>query len=275
MSGRLIVCPTPIGNLEDITLRVLAALREADVVACEDTRRTKILLDRYGVGAKLVSYHEHNEPARTAELVKRMHHGDTVALVSDAGMPLVSDPGYVLVRGCVAAGLAVEVLPGPSAALAALVASALPNDRWRFVGFLPRKSGELVELFKVPDTLVAFESPRRVGASLAVLAELDPTRPVAVCRELTKVHEEVVRGRADELAARYATEAPRGEVVLVVGAAPASTVLDLGPALAAVRKLVDAGAKPRVAAGVVAELTGAGANQLYKALTDKAADPAD
>jgi 16S rRNA (cytidine1402-2'-O)-methyltransferase len=275
MSGRLIVCPTPIGNLEDITLRVLAALREADVVACEDTRRTKILLDRYGVGAKLVSYHEHNEPARSAELVKRMHNGETVALVSDAGMPLVSDPGYVLVRGCVAAGLAVEVLPGPSAALAALVASALPNDRWRFVGFLPRKSGELVELFKVPDTLVAFESPRRVGASLAVLAELDPTRPVAVCRELTKVHEEVVRGRADELAARYATEAPRGEVVLVVGAAPASTVLDLGPALAAVRKLVDAGAKPRVAAGVVAELTGAGANQLYKALTDKAADPAD
>jgi 16S rRNA (cytidine1402-2'-O)-methyltransferase len=269
MSGRLIVCPTPIGNLEDITLRVLAALREADVVACEDTRRTGILLDRYGVKAKLVSYHEHNEPGRSAELVKRMHDGETVALVSDAGMPLVSDPGYVLVRGCVAAGLAVEVLPGPSAALAALVASALPNDRWRFVGFLPRKAGELGELFKMPDTLVAFESPRRVGASLAVLAELDPTRPVAVCRELTKVHEEVVRGTAAELAARYASDGPRGEVVLVVGAAPASAVLDIGPALAAVRKLVDAGAKPRVAAGVVAELTGAGANQLYKALTEK------
>jgi 16S rRNA (cytidine1402-2'-O)-methyltransferase len=268
MSGRLIVCPTPIGNLEDITLRVLAALREADVVACEDTRRTKILLDRYGVGAKLVSYHEHNEPARTAELVKRMHHGDTVALVSDAGMPLVSDPGYVLVRGCVAAGLAVEVLPGPSAALAALVASALPNDRWRFVGFLPRKKGELVELFKMPDTLVAFESPRRVGASLAALAEVDPLRPVAVCRELTKIHEEVVRGTAGELAARYAVDGPRGEVVLVIGAASAATDLDLGPALAAVRKLVAAGAKPRVAAGVVAELTGAAANQLYKALTD-------
>src|SRR3979409_1111853 len=128
--GRLLVCPTPIGNLEDVTLRVLAALRDADVVACEDTRRTRTLLDRYGVSAPLVSYHEHNEEKRGAELVKRMQGGDVVALVSDAGMPLVSDPGYVLVRACVAAGLAVEVLPGPSAALAALVASARPSHRW-------------------------------------------------------------------------------------------------------------------------------------------------
>ena len=137
--GRLIVCPTPIGNLEDVTLRVLAALRDADVVACEDTRRTRMLLERYGVQAALVSYHEHNERERAAELVGRMQEGAVVALVSDAGMPLVSDPGYVLVQGCVAAGLSVEVLPGPSAALAALVASALPSDVWRFAGFLPRK----------------------------------------------------------------------------------------------------------------------------------------
>ncbi len=157
--GRLIVCPTPIGNLEDITLRVLAALREADLVACEDTRRTRVLLERYGVSAKLVSYHEHNEVERSAELVRRMHRGETVALVSDAGMPLVSDPGFVLVRACVAAGLAVEVLPGPSAALAALVASALPADRWRFVGFLPRKRSELESAFAGAETLVAFESP--------------------------------------------------------------------------------------------------------------------
>ncbi len=143
MSGRLVVCPTPIGNLEDITLRVLAALREADVIACEDTRHTKVLLERYGVSAKLVSYHEHNERPRTAELVERMREGAVVALVSDAGMPLVSDPGYVLVQGCVAAGLAVEVLPGPSSAITALVASALPNDAWRFAGFLPRKRGAL------------------------------------------------------------------------------------------------------------------------------------
>ncbi len=266
--GRLIVCPTPIGNLEDVTLRVLAALREADVVACEDTRRTRVLLDRYGVKARLVSYHEHNERERATELVKRMGEGAVVALVSDAGMPLVSDPGFVLVRACVAAGLAVEVLPGPSAAVAALVASALPADRWRFVGFLPRKRSELEQTFASPETLVAFESPRRVAASLEVLAALDPERPVAVCRELTKAHEEVVRGSAAEVAARYAQEPPRGEVALVVGPAPTHEA-DLGPALAALRKLIDAGAKPRPAAGVVAGLTGVSANALYRALTAK------
>jgi 16S rRNA (cytidine1402-2'-O)-methyltransferase len=267
MTGRLIVCPTPIGNLEDVTLRVLGALREADVVACEDTRRTRVLLDRYGVSATLVSYHEHNESQRAGELVAQMGSGAVVALVSDAGMPLVSDPGYVLVQACVAAGLAVEVLPGPSAALAALVASALPADRWRFAGFLPRKRGELVAALSTPETLVAFESPRRVAATLAVLAELDPARPVAVCRELTKLHEEIVRGTAADLADRYRATAPRGEVVLVIGAAEPQTA-DLGPAIGAVRRLVDAGAKPRVAASVVAELTGAGVNELYRALTD-------
>src|SRR5947209_12347643 len=160
VSGRLIVCPTPIGNLEDVTLRVLAALREADLVACEDTRRTRILLDRYGVGGKLVSYHEHNERARADELVARMREGAVVALVSDAGMPLVSDPGLVLVRSCVAAGLAVEVLPGPSAALAALVASGMDAATWRFVGFLPRKRSALAVVFESPEVVVAFESPR-------------------------------------------------------------------------------------------------------------------
>src|ERR1700716_912405 len=145
-----------------------------------------------------------------------MRAGETVALVSDAGMPLVSDPGFVLVRECVAAGLAVEVLPGPSAVLAALVASALPAARWRFAGFLPRKRAELEHAFAGPETLVAFESPRRVAASLDVLAALDPERPVAVCRELTKLHEEVRRGSAAELAARYAQTPVRGGIVLVV-----------------------------------------------------------
>ena len=267
MSGRLVVCPTPIGNLEDVTLRVLSALRDADVVACEDTRRTRVLLDRYGVSAKLVSYHEHNEDKRAGELVERMRGGAVVALVSDAGMPLVSDPGYVLVRACVAAGLPVEVLPGPSAAIAALVASALPADSWRFAGFLPRKKGELRELLASPGgTLVAFESPRRVPATLALLAEVDPDREVAVCRELTKMHEEVVRGSAAELAKRYAKEAPRGEVVLVFG--PRADAEADGPAgVDAVRELVEAGAKPRAAAAVVARLTGGSANALYQALT--------
>jgi len=172
----------------------------------------------------------------------------------------------VLVQACVAAGLAVEVLPGPSAALAALVASALPAETWRFVGFLPRKRGELEATLQVPETVVAFESPRRVGATLAVLAELDGDRPVAVCRELTKVHEEVVRGSAAELAARYAAEEVRGEVVLVVGPAPAeAAALEAG--VAALRRLVEAGARARPAAGVVAELTGLSANALYRALT--------
>ncbi len=191
-----------------------------------------------------------------------------VALVSDAGTPLVSDPGFVLVQACVAAGLAVEVLPGPSAALAALVASALPADRWRFTGFLPRKRSELQATFSAPETLVAFESPRRVASSLEVLAALDPDRPVAVARELTKIHEEVVRGTAAELAARYASQPPKGEVALVVGGAPDAAAPDMTPAVDAVRRLVDAGAKPRVAASVVADLTGVAANALYKALTE-------
>jgi 16S rRNA (cytidine1402-2'-O)-methyltransferase len=249
-----------------VTLRVLSALRSADVVACEDTRRTRVLLDRYGVSATLVSYHEHNERERSAELVRRMTAGETVALVSDAGMPLVSDPGYVLVQACVAAGLEVEVLPGPSAALAALVASGLPGETWRFVGFLPRKRGELSEVFAAPETVVAFESPRRLGASLAVLAELDANRPVAVCRELTKVHEEVVRGTASELAARFADAEVRGEIVLVVGGADVAAG-ELGAAVDALRRLVEAGAKARPAAAVVAELTGVSANDLYRALT--------
>jgi 16S rRNA (cytidine1402-2'-O)-methyltransferase len=270
MIGRLVVCPTPIGNLEDVTLRVLAALRAADVVACEDTRHTRKLLDRYGVTAPLVSYHEHNERERSSELVARMRKGDVVALVSDAGMPLVSDPGFVLVQACIAAGLSVEVLPGPSSALAALVASGLPSERWRFVGFLPRKKGELERtLMSTPETLVAFEAPQRLVATLALLAAGDPQRPAAVCRELTKLHEEVRRGSAAQLAAHYGAEPPRGEVVLVVGAAPpgASQPDAQERALAALRALVEAGARGRSAAKVVSELTGVPANRLYRALT--------
>ena len=268
---RLVVCPTPIGNLEDVTLRVLAALREADVVACEDTRHTRKLLDRYGVSARLVSYHEHNESSRATELVERMLAGATVALVSDAGMPLLSDPGYVLVRACVAAGLPVEVLPGPSAAIAALVASALPAERWRFAGFLPRKKAELRRVLAEPGgTLVAFESPKRVPGTLAVAADVDPAREVAVCRELTKVHEEVVRGTAAELARRYEGSPPKGEVVLVLGPASEQGGDGAGgePAgLDQLRRLIEAGAKPRPAAQAVAELTGGSANELYRALT--------
>jgi 16S rRNA (cytidine1402-2'-O)-methyltransferase len=266
-AGRLVVCPTPIGNLGDVTLRVLDALREADAIACEDTRRTRTLLDRYEIVAKLLSYHEHNERERAAELVVRIEAGALVALVSDAGMPLVSDPGYKLVQACIAAEVPIEVLPGASSVPTALVASGLPCERWSFVGFLPRKRMELERvLLGASETLIAFESPQRLAASLAVLAEHDCDRPTVVCRELTKLHEEVRRGGAGELAAHYAEHPPRGEIVLVVGAAGAGS-LDREQALTALHTLVAAGARARPAAGVVAKLTGVSANELYRELT--------
>ena len=279
--GGLVVCPTPIGNLEDVTLRVLAVLGRADVVACEDTRHTRVLLDRHGIRARLVSFHEHNERARVRELVDRIRAGGLVALVSDAGMPLLSDPGFALVSACLAAGLPVEVLPGPSAILTALVASGLPAERWLFVGFLPRRRAELERLLGgAPDTLVAFESPRRLVATLQVLAALQPERAVAVCRELTKLHEEVRRGSAAELAAHYSERPPRGELVLVLGPA-ARHLARREEALGALRDLVGAGArarpaaaavagaKPRRAAAAVATLTGLAANELYRDLTGR------
>jgi 16S rRNA (cytidine1402-2'-O)-methyltransferase len=266
--GRLVVCPTPIGNLGDVTLRVLDALRDADAIACEDTRRTRVLLDRYEIVGKLVSYHEHNERERAQELVARIADGAVIALVSDAGMPLVSDPGYKLVQACIEADLLVEALPGASSVLTAIVASGLPSERWSFVGFLPRKRSGLERmLVDASDTLVAFESPQRLAATLASLAEHDPDRRLAVCRELTKLHEEVRRGSAVELATFYTEHPPRGEIVLVVGAAAPGSA-DREQALTALRTLVDAGARARPAAGVIAKLTGVAANELYKALTD-------
>ena len=264
--GRLLVCPTPIGNLEDVTLRVLDQLRHADAIACEDTRHAKVLLDRHAVAGKLISLHEHNEASRARELVSRIEAGAVVALISDAGTPLISDPGYLLIQACLEAELPVEVLPGPSAVVTALVASGLPAERWCFVGFLPRKRSELEELLAgATETLVAFESPRRVGATLAVLASLDPERPTALCRELTKLHEEVVRGSASELAERYRENPPRGEVVLVCGAAAAGKA-SLEIALGVLGDLVDAGARARPAAAALAKLTGLGANELYREL---------
>jgi 16S rRNA (cytidine1402-2'-O)-methyltransferase len=264
--GRLVVCPTPIGNLEDVTLRVLATLARADVVACEDTRHTKVLLDRHGLAAPLVSLHEHNERARAQGLVERVRAGDLVALVSDAGTPLISDPGFMLIGACLQAQLAVEVLPGPSAVVTALVSSALPSERWRFVGFLPRGRAQLEDLLAhSEETLVAFESPRRLAATLRLIAAREPDRPAAVCRELTKLHEEVRRGRASELAEHYGGHPARGEIVLVLGAASAGEARR-EEARGAVRELVAAGARKRPAAAAVAKLTGMRANELYREL---------
>jgi 16S rRNA (cytidine1402-2'-O)-methyltransferase len=265
VAGSLVICPTPIGNLSDVTLRLLSVLREADVIACEDTRVTRKLLERHTIKPKaLISYHEHNERRAARQLLGRVERGELVALVSDAGTPGVSDPGRIVVDACLEAGLHVEVLPGPSSVVTALVASGLPDESWSFVGFLPRKRGELRGLLADIDrTTVAFESPRRVGASLATLAEIDAERPVAVCRELTKLHEEIMRGSAGELAERF-SDGTRGEVVLVIGPAPGgATTGDLDQARAAVERLVEAGAKRRAAASVVGSLTDLPANKLY------------
>ncbi len=271
-AGRLLVCPTPIGNLRDVTLRVLDALADADAIACEDTRHTRVLLERHSIAAPLLSLHEHNERARSAELLARIRAGETIALVSDAGTPLVSDPGFALVHACIDAGVAVEVLPGPSAVTTALVASGLPCERWLFVGFLPRKRAELTALLAgAAETLVAFESPRRLAATLATLAALDARRPAAVCRELSKLHEEVRRDCAAALAEHYAATPARGEIVLVLGAAAGGReAVAHEQALATLRELIAAGARPRPAAAAVAKLTGAGANELYRALTSEA-----
>src|SRR3990170_2711861 len=265
----LTVCATPIGNLDDVTSRVLRELREADVVLCEDTRRTRILLDRHGIEARLSSYHRHNEAARTSEILARLERGERVALVSDAGLPGVNDPGARLITAAATAGLEVAVLPGPSAVETALVASGLISDRYQFVGYLPRRAAELRklagELARWPGSVVAFESPRRLPASLAVLAEELSGRPAAICRELTKRFEEVVRGPLGELAERF-SEPPRGEITIVLGApAGVPRESELGEAaFAAVAELVAAGVAPRPAAAVLARLTGASKNALYR-----------
>jgi 16S rRNA (cytidine1402-2'-O)-methyltransferase len=271
MPGRLIVCPTPIGNLEDMTPRVRRALGDADLVACEDTRRTGLLFDRLEISRpRLVSYHEGNEAERAVQLAQQVERGAKVALISEAGTPVISDPGYRLVRACIQRDLEVEVLPGPSAVITALVASGLPADRWRFEGFLPRRAGELERVLRSAETVVAFESPRRLPQSLAALAALAPNRPAAVCRELTKLHEEVARATLAELARRFRADV-KGEVVLVIAAAPTpgGEGPDLAFAVDALRRLVQSGARPRAAASVVGAMTGTRPNDLYRALTGR------
>jgi len=259
----LLVCATPIGNLDDVTLRVLEALRSADVVLCEDTRHTRTLLQRHDIAARTLSYHEHNEAARTAELLPRLAAGETVALVTDAGMPGISDPGARIVRAAIEAGVPVTVLPGPSAVETALVASGLVGERYQFLGFLPRGQKAWAELVGVAWPSVAFESPQRLPETLRSLAAFDPAREVAVCRELTKRFEEVARGSAAELAERFA-DPPKGEITLVVGPASSAAHVSEDVALAAVAELVEAGVPRRRAAELVARVSGIARNRLYR-----------
>ncbi len=268
MSGALVVCPTPIGNLGDVTLRALDELRSAAVIACEDTRRTLRLLERHGIAAPRVSLTEHNEAARIPVLLERVRAGERVALVSDAGTPTVSDPGARLVAAAAAAGLPVEVLPGASAVTTAATASGLAAAGFAFCGFLPRTAAGIGALLDRLDAaglaVVAFESPRRLPATLRALAGRDPGREAAVCRELTKLHEEVRRGTVAELAGHYAS-APKGEVTLVLApAAPGGGRLD--PAGEALAELAEALGSRR-AASLAARLTGLPRNRLYAAIT--------
>jgi 16S rRNA (cytidine1402-2'-O)-methyltransferase len=271
MPGRLTVCPTPIGNLDDLTPRARRAMADADLVACEDTRRTGLLFDRLDIyRPRLVSYHEGNEAERAVQLAQAIERGARVALISDSGTPAISDPGHRLIRTCIERDLEIEVLAGPSAVITALVASGLPSHRWRFEGFLPRRAGELERVLRAAETVVAFESPRRLPDSLAALAALAPDRPAAVCRELTKLHEEVARGPLAELARRFRGEV-KGEIVLVIAPAAAGRTgaPDTAFAVDALRRLVQSGARPRAAASVVAALTGTRANDLYRGLTGR------
>ena len=224
--GRLFVVATPIGNLEDITYRAVRVLGEADLIACEDTRQTRKLLDHYGIRKPTISYHEHNEVERSADLAERLRHGESIALVSDAGVPLISDPGYRLVRAALESGIEVQPVPGPSALLAALSASGLPTDSFHFGGFLPAKAAARVRLLKELEaetaTLIFYEAPHRILESLQDIEQVLGPRPVVVARELTKIHEEFLRGTAGEVrAALGARDALKGEITLLIGKAVA------------------------------------------------------
>jgi len=270
--GRLVLVATPIGNLADLSPRAVRALADADVVAAEDTRHTRVLLDHAGVRVPLVSYHDHNEDSRTGPLLDRVAAGETVAVVTDAGTPGLADPGFRLVREAVERGLAVEAVPGPAAALQALVLSGLPMDRFAFEGFLPRRAGprerRLGELAEDPRTLVFYVAPHRAVADLAAMAAAFGPRPAALARELTKLHEEVWRGPLPALAERASAGGVRGEVTVVVAGAPAAP--PPGPADLAerVRSLIAAGSDKKEATARVAQATGTPRRVVYQALLD-------
>ncbi|MCU1432661.1 MAG: rsmI [Actinotalea sp.] len=270
-TGRIVLAATPIGDSQDASARLRHLLETADVVAAEDTRRLAGLTQRLGVRptGRVLSHHEHNEASRVAELLDVVRAGGTVLVVSDAGMPTVSDPGFTLVRAAVEAGLPVTTAPGPSAVLAALAVSGLATDRFCFEGFPPRRPGEraraLTDLAGERRTMVFFEAPHRLGATLAAMAEaFGAERPAAVCRELTKTYEEVVRGPLAELA-EWATGEVRGEIAVVVAGAPARGTGSLSDLTAEVIARAASGERLKDAVAAVAEATGVPKNELYAA----------
>jgi 16S rRNA (cytidine1402-2'-O)-methyltransferase len=273
VTGTLFLVGTPIGNLGDLAPRAIQTLATVDVLAAEDTRRTGRLLAHLElVDRPLLSFFEGNERERTEAVLRRLRDGATVALVTDGGMPTISDPGFRLVRACAAEGIDVRVVPGPSAAIAALAISGLPTDRFVFEGFLPRRAGErrkrLEALASDPRTIVCFESPKRVRAMLMEALGALGDRPAAVARELTKLHEEVLRGRLSELPATLGAATLKGEIVVVIGGADASEALDGDGLVEEARALVTGGTRAREAAKAIAARHGASANEIYRRLVD-------
>jgi len=270
MPGLLYVVATPIGNLEDITYRAVRVLGEADLIACEDTRQTRKLLDHYHIRKPTISYHDHNEAERTEDLAARLRGGTVIALVSDAGMPLVSDPGYRLVRAAIECGVAVQAIPGASATITALAASGLPTDSFRFGGFLPHKPGQraklLEQLAEEHATLIFYEAPHRILEALEAIEGALGPRPVVVARELTKIHEEFLRGTAAEIRAQLeARDSIKGEITLLIGKALAPAPDDT-PLPEAVDLLIRAGTPRMDAIKQVARRRGLSKRDVYEQL---------
>ena len=272
-AGRIVLAATPIGNTGDASARLVELLATADIVAAEDTRRLHRLVQSLGVAVagRIISYHEHNEATRTAELLDQVRAGSTLLMVTDAGMPAVSDPGFRLVEGAIAAGLPVTAVPGPSAVLTALALSGLPTDRFCFEGFLPRKAGErasrLADLAGERRTMVFFEAPHRLEAMLRALRErFGPDRPIAVCRELTKTYEEVIRGTVGELLTWAEDNEVRGEIAVVVGGAPEQAAGTPEDHVAAVNELVAQGIRLKEAVAAVADDARVSKRELYSAV---------
>ncbi len=267
MSGILYIVATPIGNLEDLTFRALRILKEADLIAAEDTRHSRKLLDHYGIKTPLTSYHEHNEKSKAPELVERMQGGGHVALISDAGTPLLSDPGYRLVQEAIRAGIPVSPIPGPSALLAALSASGLAADCFAFEGFLPAKRKErrekLQSLSTESRTLVFYEAPHRLKESLEDIAGIFGNREMVLAREISKVHEEFLRGFANDLIAQIAGRDVRGELTLVItGAAGQTAATEL--VMAEIRKLKDGGMRVKEIAALLGEKHSIAKREVYR-----------
>ena len=268
MSGALYIVPTPIGNLEDITFRAVRVLKEVDLIAAEDTRHSRVLLNHYGIRTPVTSYHEHNERTKARELVERLRQGTSIALLSDAGTPMISDPGYRLMVEAIGAGVQVVPLPGPSALTAALTAAGLPTDRFAFEGFLPAKKSErrstLEALKNDTRTLLFYETPHRLKETLADMAEIFGDRNVAIGREISKVHEEFLRGAMREIIVKIEQQNVRGEITLIVQGATSGALVEEDQLISEVRQLADDGMRVKEISELLGARHGISRREVYR-----------